>query len=447
MNYLDRMILTQFEERINQESNVTEFYEMIQKKGIRNAVFEDQSERHSWFDYNRKSDHTDVNDQGITGRCWIYAAANVINEIIIKEHHLKNFTLSENFVAFYDLLEKANYFLEIMIEKIQDKTDDRVIWMFLQRPIQDAGQWFFFQNIIEKYGIVTKEAMPNNKVTENTNELIDVLSDLLKEYTGILRSYYKDQHCSTKELISKKNEIMYDIYRLLVLTIGKPPLNFSCKLHKTNGEIVCENMITPYKFYQKYIQGKNYNRSFCMLVNIPLENKEYYKNYSVRYLGNVWEAPKNVFTNLPMNLLKDYVIRQLEMGIPVWIGCDSCVYPDVKNGIYSTKNYHLEKLGFQKSFLDKKDNLMYGLSKMRHAMVIVGVSYDENHKVDKWLVKNSYGKKFGNNGYASMSDEWFSIYVYEAVILRELLSKELHDISNGDPMLLEPWDVLGTLAE
>ena len=436
-------IILNFMNRIEQE-NIRELSDCIRKKGIRRSVFSDYENTENLFQYDVKLPQYKVSDQGQTGRCWIYAAFNMIRPSLIQKHRLKDILFSQNYIAFYDLLEKANYFLEMIFETLDEDIDGRFLSMKLQHPIQDAGQWFYFQNIVEKYGLVTQEAMPDNMHSQNTSELISVLSDLLRENACEIRSEYKQ--CRDLEgFRMKKESMLYEIYRILAMSLGEPPERFDADLELMDGTFVKEKQVTPREFYEKYI-SENYNEDYCMIVNIPLETKPYHKNYKVSYLGNVWNAKTYPYLNLPMQELKQLVKKQVEAGIPVWFGCDSRVYTDRDNGIFSLELFDLKTIGYQTNMLKKEENLQYGLSNLTHAMVIKGFSCDQQGNIDKWLVENSYGEKMGHQGYFTMSDEWFDVFVYEAVIHKKFLDDTRLSDCEKESIMLPTWDILGTLA-
>jgi len=57
---------------------------------------------------------TPVTNQRSSGRCWLFASTNVFRVPIIKKYKLTGFELSQNYLFFWDKLEKANFFLERM---------------------------------------------------------------------------------------------------------------------------------------------------------------------------------------------------------------------------------------------------------------------------------------------------------------------------------------------
>ena len=96
--------------------------------------------------------------------------------------------------------------------------------------------------------------------------------------------------------------------------------------------------------------------------------------------------------------------------------------------------------------MDKAKRLEYGDSLMTHAMLLTGVDI-KNGKSLKWRVENSWGDKIGDKGYHLMSDKWFDEYLYEIVIDKKYLSKEVLEIHDRKPIELASWDPMGALAK
>ena len=81
-----------------------------------------------------------VTNQEKSGRCWLFAALNTMRFHMIQEQKLKNFELSQAYLFFYDKLEKSNYFLENILETLEEPVNGRLVSFLLQGPVGDGGQ-------------------------------------------------------------------------------------------------------------------------------------------------------------------------------------------------------------------------------------------------------------------------------------------------------------------
>lgn len=96
-----------------------------------------------------------VTNQRSSGRCWLFATTNVLRVPIMKKYNLKEFELSQAYLFFWDKLEKANWFLEQIIDTADQDLDSRLIQELLGAPVNDGGQWDMAANLVEKYGLVS----------------------------------------------------------------------------------------------------------------------------------------------------------------------------------------------------------------------------------------------------------------------------------------------------
>ena len=121
-----------------------------------------------------------VANQKKSGRCWIFAGLNILREEVAKKYDIEDFELSQNYIAFYDKLEKCNYFLNSVIELSGRDIDDRLLSFILMRGIEDGGQWDMFVNVVKKYGVVPKNTYPETFQSENTKEIDNILNRYLR---------------------------------------------------------------------------------------------------------------------------------------------------------------------------------------------------------------------------------------------------------------------------
>ena len=384
-----------------------------------------------------------VTNQKRSGRCWMFAALNCMRFQVIKKQNLEDFELSQSYPLFYDKLEKANYFLESILDTLDEPTDGRLIAHLLAAPLNDGGQWDMLCSIVEKYGLVPKTAMPESVSSSATQEMVSYMTEKLREYACVLRKGHKAGK-SMEQLKKEKEAMMETVYRMLCISLGKPPRTFTFEYRDKDGNFHREENLTPKAFYEKYV-GLRLD-DYVSVINAPTEDKPFYRSYTVQYLGNVKEGRPVKYVNLPIEEMKQAAIAQLKDGEPVWFGCDVGKRSFRDGGLMDTGIYDVETL-FDTDFpMTKAERLEYGQSLMTHAMVFQGVNLDENGKPDRWRVENSWGEEAGKKGYFVMSDRWFDEYNYQVVVNKKYLSSKALEAYEMEPVRLNPWDPMGSLA-
>ena len=390
-------------------------------------------------------DSGDVCDQKHSGRCWMFASLNVMRLEVMKRLNLPNTELSQAYPLFYDKLEKSNYLLENILETLDEPEDSRVVSFLLQDPVGDGGQWDMFRSLVAKYGVVPKDVYPESAVSENTAELRKYLTCKLREYACTLRTRHSEG-MDLAGLRALKDEMMETIYRILCIALGKPPVKFDWETYDKDGKFIRLQDVSPQEFFEEYV-GWDLN-DYVTVINAPTKDKPYGKTYTVQYLGSVRGGKYPVkYLNLPMEELKELAIKQLKDNQCVWFGSDVGQFSDRAKGFLSKDSLAVDAL-FNTSFpLTKAQRLDYHESLMTHAMVITGVDLDAKGKPVKWKVENSWGKDRGKDGYYVMSDEWFSEFAYQILLHRKYFSEEQKKAFDQDPIVLKPWDPMGSLAE
>ena len=384
-----------------------------------------------------------VTNQKRSGRCWMFAALNCMRFQVIKKQNLEDFELSQSYPLFYDKLEKANYFLESILDTLDEPTDGRLIAHLLAAPLNDGGQWDMLCSIVEKYGLVPKTAMPESVSSSATQEMVSYMTEKLREYACVLRKGHKAGK-SMEQLKKEKEAMMETVYRMLCISLGKPPRTFTFEYRDKDGNFHREANLTPKAFYEKYV-GLCLD-DYVSVINAPTEDKPFYRSYTVQYLGNVKEGRPVKYVNLPIEEMKQAAIAQLKDGEPVWFGCDVGKRSFRDGGLMDTGIYDVETL-FDTDFpMTKAERLEYGQSLMTHAMVFQGVNLDENGRPDRWRVENSWGEEAGKKGYFVMSDRWFDEYNYQVVVNKKYLSSKALEAYEKEPVRLNPWDPMGSLA-
>jgi len=376
-----------------------------------------------------------ITDQKSSGRCWLFTALNVIRPRVMQKYGMKNFEFSENYLFFYDQLEKANLFLEAIIQTRTRDIDDREVQWLFQHPLQDGGVWTMMPGLIQKYGIVPKEVMPESYHSENTALMSRLLQRKLREHGLRLRQ----AHNAGKDLIylrTKKAEQLTEIYRILVVTLGTPPQEFSWRYLDKNDSLIVKGRYTPQRFYQE-ILNVNLN-DYVMLMDDP--SKDYYQHYEIEYDRNCWDGPNWTFINVPVAEIKIFAKASLLANEPMYFSCDVGKFLEREKGYLAVNIYDYEALFGVPFTMNKKERILSYESSSSHGMALIGLDTTANGIPAKWLLENSWGKDDGNEGFLTMTDEWFGEYMFRLVILKQFLPEKVLAVRKQKPVKLPPWD-------
>ncbi len=395
------------------------------------------------FTFSNLIESPEATNQEGSGRCWLFSGLSLLCLEAMKKLNLRTFELSEVYQMFWDKLEKANYFLENIIETRDEPLDSRTILALLSDPLPDGGQWDMFVNLVEKYGVVPKSLMPETISSSDSDSMNTLLASKLREYAKLLRDMHA-QGSSVEELQKSKSELLEEFYRMLTIHLGKPPSNFYWEWRDKDEVFQRDCDMTPREFYKKYVDV-DLDDLVC-LMNAPSKGKPYNKAYTVQYLGNVVGGRRVRYLNVDIETLKKAAVEMIKDNHAVWFGCDVGQMLETEMGAMDLNVYDYDLVYGAEFKLDKAGRLEYGNSEMTHAMVLTGVDLDETGKPRKWRVENSWGDKIGDKGYMYMMDEWFDEYLFEMTVRREYLSQELLSVLSTEPIVLPPWDPMGTLA-
>ena len=115
-----------------------------------------------------KVDSKGITDQKSSGRCWLFTGLNVMRAKTIAKYGLTSFEFSQTYPFFYDQLEKANLFLQGVIDTREKPMDDKMVEWLFRNPLSDGGTFTGVADIVGKYGLVPKGVMPETNSSENT---------------------------------------------------------------------------------------------------------------------------------------------------------------------------------------------------------------------------------------------------------------------------------------
>ena len=392
------------------------------------------------FDINIKT--LPAANQKASGRCWLFAATNVCREVIAKKLNLANFELSQSYLAFYDRLEKSNYLLEAVIELIDKEYDDRTLAFLLQNGVGDGGQWDMFVSLANKYGLCPKNVYPETNTSSATRETAQLINFTIRKFASDAKALYQTK--GLEAVRKEKEEVLNKIYFLLVNAYGLPPEKFDFEYTDKDGNYHLEKGFDALSFKDKYL-GDSLN-DYVSLINAPTKDKAFGKTYTVQYLGNVVGGKQVTHLNVTMDRMKELILKQLRDDRIVWFGSDVGFYGDREEGVWDDTRFDLNTPFGLDLKMNKGESLDYHASQMNHAMCITGVSFKEGIP-SKWKIENSWGKDRAKDGYYIMSKSWFDQFVYQAVVDKKYLNEEELKALQGEPVVLKPWDPMGSLAD
>ncbi len=393
------------------------------------------------FSFSTKLDEWSATNQRRSGRCWLFATLNLFRVGAMKKMNVKNFEFSQAHIHFWDKLERANHFLEAILETSDRPVDDRTIHFLLSDPIGDGGQWNMATNLIRKHGLVPMSAYPESHSSSSTRSMNTVLKDILRTTASEIRGILDDGG-SENEARKHKEERMKEIWRVLCIHLGTPPEKFDWQWRDKDKEFHRKGTMTPLEFVDEYVEV-DWEEYIC-IVNDP--RNEYYRTYTVDFLQNVAGGPPVVYLNVPSDEMKDITQRLLEDGIPVWMGCDVGKNMARKRGLWDADLYDLKGLYGIQFGMEKADRLSFGQTMMTHAMLFTGVDVVDG-KPRRWRVENSWGSEdSGEKGFYTMNDNWYDEHMFEIAAPKDYLTDEMKSGLKGDPIVLPAWDPMGSLA-
>ncbi len=435
---INKKILADFTENLNQDATNNVLKNAVAQVGIYQASENPNAKTLLNPSFNVTVDTGKVSNQKHSGRCWLFAALNTLRTEFAQKNNLKDFELSQNYLSFYDRLEKANYFYQNILETADLPVDDRKVNTLFSSPSGDGGYWVYAANLIQKYGVVPNYVMPETQASDNTTEFNAVLNKMLRKNGIELRQMVQDKTDQSK-IDQRVEEMLSEVYKVCVYSFGMPPKEFELSLHTDNDKLIEETSITPKDFLKRYFT-MNLD-DYVIVENSPQKSKKYHQAYTIAESGNIVGGRIDKFLNLPIERLEELTIEQLKGNDPVWFGNDVLEESDRKKGYLLGDLYQYDKLFNIDSEIEKGLRLDYKQAQVSHAMTITGVNL-VNGQANRYKVENSWGSDNGENGYYMMDKKWFEDYVYEVIINKKYLTAAELSEYNQDPIELPAWDSL-----
>ncbi|MFD0705595.1 C1 family peptidase [Alloscardovia venturai] len=428
--------------------------------GVLKAATSYEGAREVPMDFTIELKQGSITNQEQSGRCWMFAGLNTLRYELMHKWNIADFEFSESYLNFWEKMEKANSFLEYVIETIDEPTDSRMFQHINTGPVEDGNWYQGFANLVAKYGLVPKSAYPESANSRHSADIIQYTNSKMREFAIQMREAHKNG-ATEDEVRAIKAEAMDVCYRMLSIGLGEPPTKFdffarvedddkksadekdtqkessdkkSSKSGKDERKQIVDLGITPLEFYKKYVPVSV--DDFETLINSPIASTPFGKRYSTRKTATVYEAGDMQFLNTDMETFRAAAVQQLKDGHPIWFACDCTQFSLRSDGFFDENTVRVDELFGTQFGISKADGIEYGDYPSNHAMTLIGVNLDENGKPNRWKIENSWGKDNGKDGYYVASAEWFDRFVMEVVIRKEYLPQELLD---AETVELDPW--------
>lgn len=380
-----------------------------------------------------------IHDQKSSGRCWMFSGFNVLRSNFAKRTDSLRVEFSHDYLFFYDQLEKSNLFLQNVIETAKLPITDPKVQFFFKAPVSDGGTFCGVADLTEKYGLVPKSVMPETYSAENTSKMRSLLMSKLREQGLQLRDMVA-QGKNKKQIKEEKTKMLGVVYRILALTLGNPPQQFSFAFKNKEGKTVgTPRTYTPQEFYREVVGG-SLNGTFIMVMNDP--RHEYHKMYEVELDRHTYDGHNWAYLNLPMEEIAELAIASLKDGRKMYSSYDVGKQFDRKKGVLALDNFDYESLLGTTFPMNKAQRISTFDSGSTHAMTLSAVDLDANDKPVKWKVENSWGPDSGSKGCLIMTNDWFNEYSFRLVVDKQYVPEKLLKEAQQKPVMLTSDDPL-----
>lgn len=381
-----------------------------------------------------------IHNQLSSGRCWMFSGFNVLrSNFALNDKQGRVVEFSQDYLFFYDQLEKANLMLQGVIDNAKKPMDDVRVQFFFKNPLNDGGTFCGAADLAPKYGLVPKSVQPETFSAENTSKISSLISSKLREYGLELRKMVADGK-KAQAIDARKTEMLSTVYRMLAMALGEPVKEFTYQFRNRSGEPVGEpRRYTPLEFYNETV-GHKLAGTFIMVMNDP--RRPYHKTYEVEYDRHVYDGTNWKYLNLPMEDIAKLAIASLKDGKKMYSSYDVGKQFDRELGYLDTENFDYASL-FSTTFpMNKADRIATFDSGSTHAMTLVAVDLDKDGNPLKWKVENSWGPNNGAQGCLIMSNRWFNEYMFRLVVDKKYVPENLQKEFEQKPVMVMPEDPL-----
>ena len=323
-NKVDRSLtfdqITQFKNVFDTSETSSLMQNVVTQRDVNEVALNRGIVTESVHSFSNLLDDWSVTNQARSGRCWMFAGLNMFRVESKDVLNVKEFEFSQNYLMFWDKIERANFLLEAIIDTADKPIDDRTVSWLLQRGVEDGGQWDMFVSLVKKHGVVPKSVMPETESSSNSMRMNSMLNYQYRQGAKKIRDLYA-QESGVDDMRESKKDTLSAMYQILAIHLGSPPDQFFWQWRDKDGDFQRDGDMTPMEFAEKYIVTPM--DDYVCLVHDPRKSNPYGKTFTIQYLGNVVDGPPIKYINVSIDVMKDIACRMIQDGKPVWMGCDT----------------------------------------------------------------------------------------------------------------------------
>ena len=392
-----------------------------------------------------------VTNQKQSGRCWMFAGLNVLRPQVIRDHRMEEFEFSATYLQFWDKMERANLYLESIIELRDAGFLDRDWEVVNKGAMDDGGWWNYLVGLVGKYGVMPLSAMPETHASAHTETLNEILGRLLRSRAVRLIERH-DEGGGIDDLRAEKNKSLAEIYRLLVIHFGEPPSEFEwrypakkgeeskeaedAELHRAeNQRLTPPERHTPLSFYQKFVSRPL--SEFVCLYNDPFN--ELNRHYCFHRARNIVGHDFMNFVNIDAVAMKELAKASILANEPLWFAVNMSLDQSREHGVMRHRLFDYETLFNIDLGISKANRTRFHSGASNHAMALMGVDLAADGQPRKWLVENSWGDEAGKKGCWTLHDDWFEEHVYTIIVHRRHVPEAILSQFDEDAAVLPAW--------
>ena len=236
------------------------------------------------YSFSTLLDDWKVTNQKQSGRCWMFAALNLFRVEAMKAMNLKQFEFSQNYTLFWDKFERANWFLESIIETSGRDLDDH------RRVFSTIPSGWSVEHV--------RGHRPQARPFPNPYPGAVSWGQSRRHFNWYLRGFAKQLRDSiaagesVEAARALKGQQLAVIWRISAC-VWSTSTEFNWQWNDKDREFHRDGVMTP-GLSPKYVKIDLDN--YACLVNDPRPDSPIGRTFTVEYLGNVMEENRSVWS-------------------------------------------------------------------------------------------------------------------------------------------------------